>query len=134
MIAVIDASAALGLILAPANYRLLKAALRDADVVLAPELYIVGTVNAAWRYRRAAILSHSEASRLLADCLELPDEYTDLAESAMDSFELACQHNLSAYDMTYLALARKRGASLLTTDRKLARLAESVGVPVPPLS
>ena len=43
---------------------------------------------------------------------------------------LAANHNLSAYDAAYLALAINRNVSLATLDRKLAAAARKEGVTV----
>ena len=131
MIAVVDASAAVRLLLAPSENPILRGLLVDADLVLAPELYAAETANALWKYVRAGVLTRTEAPRLLDACLELPDEYAGLAESAVASFDLACRHGSTVYDMLYLVLAQKRGAALITADRRLAHLARALGVSVP---
>ena len=41
---------------------------------------------------------------------------------------LAHRHKLTAYDAAYLELAMRRGASLATSDRGLAKAAKSAGV------
>lgn len=38
------------------------------------------------------------------------------------------RENVSAYDATYVALAERLGAALLTADRKLARAVRRMGV------
>jgi predicted nucleic acid-binding protein len=47
------------------------------------------------------------------------------------SFDLACRHGSTVCDCLYLALAQKRGAAIITADRRLAHLARPLGVPVP---
>lgn len=131
MIAVVDASAAVRLLLAPLENPALRGVLLDADLVLAPELYAAETANALWKYGRAGVLTPADAARMLDACLELPDEYAGLVESAVASFDLACRHRSTVYDMLYLSLAQKRGATLITADRRLAHLARALGVPVP---
>jgi predicted nucleic acid-binding protein len=131
VIAVVDASAAVRLLLAPSQNPVLRGLLLDADLVLAPELYAAETASAVWKYVRAGVLTRAEATRLFDACLELPDEYTGLAESAVASFHLACRHGSTVYDCLYLALAQERGAALITADRRLAHLARALGVPVP---
>ena len=102
-----------------------------ANLVLAPELYAAETANALWKYVRAGVLTRADAARLLHACLALPDEFAGLAESAVASFDLACRHRSTVCDCLYLWLAQKRGAALITADRRLAHLARALGVPVP---
>jgi predicted nucleic acid-binding protein len=70
VIAVVDASAALRLLLAPSRNPTLRGLLVDADLVLAPELYAAETASALWKYVRAGVLTRNEAARLLDACLK----------------------------------------------------------------
>ena len=46
-----------------------------------------------------------------------------------DAFALSCDTQRSAYDMLYLALARRDGATLVTLDAALKKEAERQGIP-----
>lgn len=59
--------------------------------------------------------------------VELVDLAADLRTSAA---ECADRHGLTFYDASYLALARDRGAALLTHDATMKRAATAEGVPV----
>jgi predicted nucleic acid-binding protein len=64
--------------------------------------------------------------RVLLRALSLLDE-TDLREMAVPADEvvtLARRKNLTAYDASYLWLARTLGLELVTLDHKLARIAK----------
>lgn len=132
MTAVIDASAAVRLALAPDDAPALRRIVAEVDVVVAPELYAAQTANAFWKYVRARVVTRSEAARLLETCLAIPDEYASMAGLAAQAFELACRHQATVYDMTYLELARAREGTLVTLDRKLRQLARARHVPVMP--
>ena len=62
----------------------------------------------------------------------------DIAEHEMtpvgEMFELATRLGLSAYDASYLLVAKKKGAALVTLDTALARAARETGVQVAPRS
>jgi predicted nucleic acid-binding protein len=44
------------------------------------------------------------------------------------AIELAEEHNVSAYDALYLAVARRTGAVLLTADEAMQRVADRLGL------
>jgi predicted nucleic acid-binding protein len=46
-----------------------------------------------------------------------------LSTLVVDALELALRHRISAYDASYLALAERTEAVLVTADRRLAALA-----------
>jgi predicted nucleic acid-binding protein len=54
----------------------------------------------------------------------------DETASHQDVLEVARRHSLSAYDATYLELAKRAAAALATLDARLARAAVAEGVPV----
>ncbi len=47
-----------------------------------------------------------------------------------EMFELASRLRLSAYDASYLLVAKKKGATLATLDAELARAADEAGVEI----
>ena len=53
---------------------------------------------------------------------------TDDDQSDTDTVALARQHGLSGYDAAYLETAKRRGADLVTLDRKLATASAREGL------
>lgn len=96
--------------------------------VIAPELFCVETGNAFWKYFHAGLLGEELAEAYYLRTLELVDEYVCVEEFSLEAFSEATQLDHSVYDMVYLVLARRRGAALVTTDRRLAELCERTGV------
>jgi predicted nucleic acid-binding protein len=53
-----------------------------------------------------------------------------VAHSSLEVMALADQHQLTAYDATYLELALREGVPLATLDEDLKKAAKSAGVPI----
>ncbi len=91
-------------------------------VLVAPALLRFELANVCWK----KILRHSEqrdkllAAHSLADDLEILEVEIDFGEAV----QLAEREGLTAYDASYLALARALDLDLVTLDRALARAAE----------
>jgi predicted nucleic acid-binding protein len=102
--------------------------------VHAPELMIIEVANALWKQVRLVGLAPDDAQRLIADLLAVDMTLHRHTQSAPGALELAIMHGISAYDATYVFLARNRDLALWTLDRKLARAvgnAIDVRVPAP---
>jgi predicted nucleic acid-binding protein len=106
---VLDASAAVRLILADPAAADLAERVGGAALVLAPELMLTELANTHWKLRRADRLNDLDPQELLAEALAL-----------------ACHLNHPVYDCLYLALARREAASLISSDQRLNALAERV--------
>jgi len=73
------------------------------------------------------LLSIDECRGLLADLLQLPLRPTSASELALAALEQAMALSLSVYDASFLALALKHDALLITADKQLAKAAASLG-------
>lgn len=127
---VLDASAAIEVALGRKQAVRLAGILRDADVVLAPELFVPEVVNTIWKYHRFESLSLDVCDRALDAALGLVDTFVLSVEIHGEAFLLARTSRQPAYDMFYLALARREDAILLTIDAALRKEAERQGVRV----
>ncbi len=127
---VLDTSAAIEVALARRLSAPLAAVLREADAVLAPDLFVAEVVNTIWKYHRFEGLSLDVCDRALEAGLSLVDVVVPCRELASEAFLLARIARRPAYDMFYLALARSRDAVLLTTDAALKKEAARQGVRV----
>jgi len=130
MITVLDASAAIEILLARSHAGELKKYLLGSGEVISPELYKAEIANVLWKYVRAGLLAQDKANILLGLGLELVDDYIDMKENITESMNEAVRLDHPVYDMLYLTLARRRGARLLTLDKKLKVIAQSAGVMV----
>jgi predicted nucleic acid-binding protein len=123
---VLDASAAVRLILADPAAADLAERVGGAALVLAPELMLTELANTLWRLQRADRLNDLDPQELLAEARELVDRLEPDRHLQAEALALACHLNHPVYDCLYLALARREAASLISSDRRLNALAERV--------
>ena len=128
MIVVIDASAALEVALGRKGAALLREHLAEAAWVIAPDLFVSEVTNAFWKYHQFAGLPKDECEEGLGGALALPDDLIAAKDLARESLALACLTGRPAYDMFYLALARREDALLLTLDESLKEAARKQNV------
>jgi predicted nucleic acid-binding protein len=123
---VLDASAAVRLILADPAAADLAERVGGAALVLAPELMLTELANTLWKLQRADRLNDLDPQELLAEARELVDRLEPDRHLQAEALALACHLNHPVYDCLYLALARREAASLISSDRRLNALAERV--------
>jgi predicted nucleic acid-binding protein len=133
--AVLDASAALHLVLGSEQAGELAAALEACDLVIAPDLFHGEVANALWKYVRAGHLDVEGALACYEEAIALVDEFERDGHLATEALVAAARHDHPVYDCLYLVLARRHGCRLLTKDSRLLALAgriapESVPPPV----
>ncbi len=117
---VLDASAAIHLVLAGPHAPAFADHLENAALVLAPDLFTAEAANALWKYVRAGELTLERAIELLGRALALVDVLTPAPELAVEALATASRSGHPVYDFLYAVLARRQGAPLLTMDRTLA--------------
>ena len=105
----------------------LRQAWERAAFVYAPQLLIAEVAHVLLKKERRGLLSTSECDRILADVLSLPFQWRDIVVLGADVLTLGRAHGLSAYDATFLALARRENAVLITADDRLANRAARGG-------
>jgi predicted nucleic acid-binding protein len=127
---VLDAGAAIEVALDRGQARQFAQVLEEADEVLAPELLVPEVVNTVWKYHQFENLNLSTCDRALEFALGLVDVLVPCQELYREAFLLARTARRPAYDMFYLALARREDAAFLTTDSALKKEAERQGIRV----
>jgi predicted nucleic acid-binding protein len=126
LIAVLDASAAVRTVMDPGTA--FRAILDIADLVIAPELIVAEVCSAFRNYVRVRVLSRSEAEVSIDRALALVDRMQPLRELVAEVLALTSRTDSSVYDLFYLALAQRTGATLLTADLALRQVARGMGV------
>ncbi|HSR68895.1 MAG TPA: type II toxin-antitoxin system VapC family toxin [Acidobacteriota bacterium] len=117
---VLDASAAIELIMQRPCGGLIARQLRETDAVWVPDLFFSEVANALWKLTAFAGLEEKTGSLLLRLTLALPDHVEDSSELVESAFQLAGQLRRPVYDFLYLRLAETKQATLVTMDHKLA--------------
>jgi predicted nucleic acid-binding protein len=116
---VVDPSAVVDLVAVTVRSGAVRSQVELAGRLVAPDCLFVEVCSAVWRLCRAGELTAGQADRAIVDLRRLPLAVIPgrgLIESAW-SFRQA--HRIS--DSFYLACALSVGATLLTTDARLAR-------------
>jgi predicted nucleic acid-binding protein len=127
---VLDASAAVEVVLGRERSVEFIDGLECADLVLVPSLYVSEVTNVFWKYNAHGGLNQDDCCAFLEKVLELPDEFFDDVVMAQEAFSTAVKTGLTAYDAYYLVLARRHNAMLMSLDKKLTRVARENGVRV----
>lgn len=120
---VVDASAMVDILVGSERSHMLLAALDDD--VFAPDL-LVSEVYSVLK-RMASSHTISNADQLAVELRRAPVEYLHTWPYAERVW--GWRHNISPYDASYVALAEDLGATLVTTDLRLAEAAKGF-VPV----
>ena len=130
MIAVLDASTAVGFIIDPSEKTAEYQILSEAKLVLAPTLFVSEVTNVFWKYHAFQNLPQDKAMEGIELALKLPDSLANDSELYSEAFSMSCRTRHSVYDMMYLVLARRNNALLLTRDHHLKKLASQHDVNV----
>ena len=127
---VLDASAAVHIVLGLEAAASLLDTLADTTLVMAPDLIASEAANALWKYATHESLARDEAAQSLVDALNLVDlqvATTDLAEEALVA---AITYEHPVYDMLYAVLARRHGARVLTMDQRFVSVLDRMEIEV----
>ena len=103
--------------------------LRNPDeCVIAPSFMHAEVAHVMSKYVRGGYLEVSQAVDCARDALLLVDEFRDDASLWTEALTESLRLAHSSYDLFYLVLARREGATLFTLDRKLQKLCDKNGV------
>jgi predicted nucleic acid-binding protein len=100
---------------------------RRGTTLGAPELFFVECANVLWKYVRRHGYDAQQARTDLGQLLALPIAVTPTADLALEALDLAVRHDITVYDASYLALALRESAMLVTADEKLIRKLAGLG-------
>jgi len=130
MIAVLDASAAIEIVLQRNLAGKLSKYVVEADWVIAPTLFISEVTNTVWKYQKFADFPYRSCEKTLEQALALPDDFINELDLYREAFKLSCTLNHPVYDMLYLVIARRNNGLLLTLDKKLVKAANKCSVEI----
>jgi predicted nucleic acid-binding protein len=132
MTLVLDASAAISLVMGLPDGHAIRGTLQAEREITAPPIYVSEVANALWKYVRAGTTPLEGALEQLADAQEIIDRYVSLDADMPEILRAAARVNHPIYDLLYLTLAKRLNADLVTLDRRLRALATTEGIRVAP--
>lgn len=128
MAVVLDANVAMSIVKGEKEGLAIQGLILKDEEVIAPDLFLLEVANGFWKYVHTG---HMEAKVAHASYLAAKDLVTrfvrpnDLvSEIQMEAMRL----DHAIYDIVYLVLARRMGATLATLDRRLMDLCDTHGV------
>lgn len=130
MIAVLDTSAAVEILLQKDKSRKFQAQCQQAAWVVAPDLFVSEISNVFWKYHRAGILDGETCAQLAEDGLNLIDDFIEAQDLWKEVLAEGIKNDRAVYDMFYIVLARRNNATLITNDSALASLCRKLKIAV----
>mgnify|MGYP000875039007 CR=1 FL=1 len=127
---VLDASAALRVVLASPGIEEALGVLERASLVLAPSLFASETANALWKLGSKGLLPPEALAERWEMAMALPNRLCPDQELALEALSEASRHGHPVYDLLYAVLARREGCWVLTFDRRLVSLLRKLGIGV----
>ena len=127
---ILDASAAIEVVLRRSKASQFAELLEQADEVLAPDLLVAELANTMWKYHQFEKLELNACHHALDFGLGLVDVLVSCKDLYREAFLLSRTAQRPVYDMFYLALAQREDACLLTTDTGLKKEASRQGLRV----
>lgn len=125
---VLDCSAAINMLAETPEGKGLAALLLEGEAVISPAFFCAEITHVLETRVRGGYASKGKVQAMGRMCLALVDEFVpdaDLWEEALTE-SLRLKH--SSYDLFYFVLARRKGATLFTLDRRLQELCLDNGV------
>lgn len=116
---VCDASALVALLIDAGDAGEWVTEMLDGALLAAPSLIGYETANIIRRHELVGLISSDQAAQAHGDLLDLSIEQWPFELLAERAWEL--RSNLSIYDASYIALAERMAAPLVTLDARLAR-------------
>jgi predicted nucleic acid-binding protein len=130
VIVILDASAAIKIIIQQSSVKKLSDFFKNADWVIAPDIFISEVINVFWKYHQFEDLPLNISEDYLNKSIRLIDDYIDAGELYQEAFSFSCQTNHPVYDSMYLICARRHSGIFLSADRKLNKLAQKHSIKV----
>jgi len=130
MIAVIDVSGVMEILLHKEKTEKFYKALQNAVLVITPDLYVSELTNTLWKYHKAKTLSKDECSLYMRQGLGMINNFVNAREIWEEAFSEGINNNHSVYDMFYMVAARRHAGTLITNDSTLAAICKKNHVQV----
>jgi predicted nucleic acid-binding protein len=125
---VLDASAALGLVLVDRDREAAISILKETSVVFAPGLFCAECSSGVWKAVRGGLVDAARAIETYEEALALVSHLVPDQEMAPEAIDLSIRLSHPVYDLFYAVLARRMGCPVLTRDRRLADLLDRLAI------
>lgn len=125
---VLDACAAMGMALGTKEGHALRQLMLEGEETAAPSLFAEELVHALVEYVTAGTYTRDQAQAAFDGMIALVDCVVDTGELAKEVLDESLRTGHSSYDLFYMVLARRNGATLFTLDSKLQALCHANGV------
>jgi predicted nucleic acid-binding protein len=126
MMAVLDVSGAVEIILKRGKFYTFKNVLENADIVIAPDLFVSELTNTLWKYHKSKIFDENECIKYIEDGIDLADTFIETKYFWREAFTEGIRNNHSVYDMYYAVIARRNNGVLITNDDGLSKICEKL--------
>jgi len=127
---IIDASAAMQVVMISEWTDRIAHLRASTDYFIAPDIYSAEVGNAIWKYYRFSKLGMDASRKFYVLLHELIDVIVPTRMIGTEALEIALTHALTMYDSLYLACALSYRCSLFSIDKKLVEGAVLLGIPV----
>jgi predicted nucleic acid-binding protein len=117
---VLDASAAVHIVLKGTHSSKLVENLEDVALVMAPDLYCSEVASSLLKYVRVGELTVDQAILRVERCIDFIGSLIPELTLAPEALVAASRSQGGVYDMMYAVLARRSGATVITMDRRFA--------------
>lgn len=128
MIAILDSNAAIEIVLKRQNEKPLRELIESSEKTASSEFFRIEVANVIRKYYRGKYIKKSDCNKIMELAENLIDEFVPIKENRLEALNEAIRLNYTAYDMLYLTLARRMGATLVTLDHPLLVIAKKEGI------
>jgi predicted nucleic acid-binding protein len=128
MIAVLDVSAAVEMLLKKEKSNKFNELFEEASWIIAPDLYVSEISNVFWKYYKAQLLSFEDCIQYAEDGIALVDDFFDSRDLWKEVLGEGMKNEHSVYDMFYAVLARRNEGTLITNDKQLASVCKKLKI------
>jgi predicted nucleic acid-binding protein len=107
------------------KYEVFDNLLQNADLVVAPDVYIPELTNTLWKYYSSKKLTKEVCEQYIQKGIYYIDRFVDCCDLWHESFSAGINNKHSIYDMFYMVTARRNNGVLLTNDSALATICKN---------
>ena len=130
MTGAMDVSGAIEVLLQKEKSNKFSRVLKEASLVVAPDLYISELANTLWKYHRVNVLSEEECIQYIKDGISYVDKFIDGRELWQEAFLAGVNNRHSIYDMFYMVTAKRNNGVLISNDSVLLEICRNNNIQI----